>query len=65
LLAKLIPAFVDKECHAVSVSDPYSRIPGSRLEPLLFLPSTSSIVEVEWTPFQTYYLSEILVALGI
>jgi hypothetical protein len=41
---------------------PYSLF--SKPEPLLFLSSSSSI-EVEWTPFQTHYFSENLVALGI
>jgi hypothetical protein len=26
--AKLVPTFVDKECHVVSVTDPYGRILG-------------------------------------
>jgi hypothetical protein len=45
LLAKLVPTFADRRSHVVSVTDPirpYSRI--SRQEPLLFLPSSSSIV---------------------
>jgi hypothetical protein len=45
---------------------PYSRF--SRLEPLFFLLSSCSLVrthETEWNPFQTYYLSENLVAPGI
>jgi hypothetical protein len=39
----------------------------SRPELLLFLPSSSSVVphEAEWTPFQTHYFSENLVAQGI
>jgi hypothetical protein len=28
LSAKLVPIFVDKECHVVSVTDPYGRILG-------------------------------------
>jgi hypothetical protein len=39
---------------------PYSRL--SRPEPLLFLSSTD---DAEWTPFQTHYFSENLVAPGI
>jgi hypothetical protein len=44
LLAKLVPTFADKGCHMISVTSlrPYSRF--SRSEPLLFLPSSSSIV---------------------
>jgi hypothetical protein len=36
----------------------------SRPKPLFFLPSSSSIA-LKWTPFQTHYLSENLVAPGI
>jgi hypothetical protein len=35
------------------------------LEPLLFLPRSSSTHEPEWTPFQIYYFSEKAVAPGI
>jgi hypothetical protein len=44
---------------------PYSWI--SRLKPLLFLTSKllSRTHEAEWTPFQTHYFSENLVAAGI
>jgi hypothetical protein len=42
---------------------PYSRI--SRPEPLLFYPSSSSVVLTEWTPFQTHYFSENLITPGI
>jgi hypothetical protein len=41
LSVKLMPTFVDRGCHVVSVTDPirpYSRI--SRPEPLLFVPSS-------------------------
>jgi hypothetical protein len=45
LSAKLVPAFADKECHVVSVTDPYGYILGfSRPELLLFLSSSSSVV---------------------
>jgi hypothetical protein len=45
LSAKWLPTFADRGCHVVSVTDPYGRILGfSRQEPLLFLPSSSSIV---------------------
>jgi hypothetical protein len=44
LSAKLVPTFADRECHVVSITDPYGHIPGfSRPEPLLFLPSSSPI----------------------
>jgi hypothetical protein len=44
---------------------PYSRFSSSK--PLLFLPSSTSVVlnEAEWTTFQTHYFSENLVAPGI
>jgi hypothetical protein len=45
LSAKLVPTFEDRGRHVVSVTDPlrpYSRI--SRPQPLLFLPSSSSVV---------------------
>jgi hypothetical protein len=53
-----MPTFADRGCHMVSTADP---------EPLLFLPSSPSIVlmKAEWTPFQTHYFSENLVVPGI
>jgi hypothetical protein len=44
LSAKLVPTFADRGCHVVSMTSlrQYSRF--SRPEPLLFLPSSSSIV---------------------
>jgi hypothetical protein len=45
LSAKLVQTFADRGCHVVSVTDPirqYFRF--SRPEPLLFLPSSSSVV---------------------
>jgi hypothetical protein len=44
LPAKLVPTFAVRGCHVVGVTDPYGRVLGSRPEPLLFLPSSSSIV---------------------
>jgi hypothetical protein len=44
LSAKLVPTFANRGCRVVSASDPYSLILFSRPEPLLFLPSSSSIV---------------------
>jgi hypothetical protein len=43
LPAKLVPTIADRGCHVVSVTDPYGRNLGF-LEPLLFLPSSSSVV---------------------
>jgi hypothetical protein len=43
--AKLVPTFADRGCHVVSATDPHGRILGFiDTEPLLFLPSSSSIV---------------------
>jgi hypothetical protein len=56
LSAKLVPTFVDREFHVVSLTDP--RL--SRPQPLFFLPSSSSILcthEAEWTSFQTHYFA--------
>jgi hypothetical protein len=44
LLAKLVPTLVGRGCRVVSAMDPHGRIFGSRPEPLLFLPSSSSMV---------------------
>jgi hypothetical protein len=52
----------------VSATDPCGRILGiSGPEPLLILPSSSSIVltRLNWAPFQTHYFSENLVTPGI
>jgi hypothetical protein len=67
LSEKLVPTFVGRGCHVVSVTDPYNRI-------LCFL-DCSRYVLFQITPqlysrsqadlFQTHYFSENLVALGI
>jgi hypothetical protein len=44
--------FADRGCHVVGVTDPYDRILGCTHK-------------AEWTPFQTHYFSENLVAPGI
>jgi hypothetical protein len=45
LSANLVQTFKDRGCHMVSVADPYGHILDFlNLEPLLFLPSFSSIV---------------------
>jgi hypothetical protein len=42
---KLVPTFADRGCRVVSATDPHGRILGFLdPEPLLFLPSSSSIV---------------------
>jgi hypothetical protein len=58
--AKLVPTLVDRWCHVVSATSPSDcNFDSLDPEPLLFLPSSSSIVhEAEWTPFQTHCCSE-------
>jgi hypothetical protein len=67
LSAKLVPTFADRGCRVVSMTDPYGRI-------LRFLDryryfSSKQLLscthEAEGTPFQTRYLSENLLELGI
>jgi hypothetical protein len=67
LLAKLVPTFVNRGCHMVSVTDPYGRILGflDRRRQFFCKYPLSCTYEAEWTPFQTHYFSENLVALGI
>jgi hypothetical protein len=65
--AKLVPTFSDRGCRVVSAVDPpghqswFSR-PGAAF-PFKYLLSYAH--EAEWTPFQTHYFSENLVAPGI
>jgi hypothetical protein len=58
LSAKWLPAFADKGCHVVSMTDPYGRILGfldrSRYFSIKYLLSCTH--EAEWTPFQTHYI---------
>jgi hypothetical protein len=67
LSEKLVPPFVDREWHVVSVMDPYDRIldilEGSRYFSIKQLLSCTH--EAKWTPFQPHYFSENLIALGI
>jgi hypothetical protein len=67
LSAKLVPTFVDRVCHLVSVTDPHCRI-------LVFLTGAATFCskqflsctqEAEWIPFQTHYFSENLVVPGL
>jgi CBS-domain-containing membrane protein len=58
--AKLVPTFADIGCHVLSVTDPYRRILGFLDRSRYFCTH-----EAEWSPFQTHYFSENLVALGI
>jgi hypothetical protein len=64
--ANLVPTFADRGCHVVSVTHPYGHILGF-LDRSRYFSSSSSIVfnEAEWTPFQTHYYVENLVAPGI
>jgi hypothetical protein len=55
-----MPTFADRECDVVSVTYPYGRILGFLDRSLL-----NCTHEAEWTPFQTHYFSENLVAPGI
>jgi hypothetical protein len=55
-----MPTFTDRGCNVVSVMDPYGCILGFSSKYLL-----NYTHEAEWTPFQTHYFSENLVAPGI
>jgi hypothetical protein len=65
--AKLVLTFADRGCHVVSVTDPYVSILGflDRSHYFSFQVAPHCTHEVEWTPFQTHYFSENLVAPGI
>jgi hypothetical protein len=62
-----LQTFADRRCHVVSVTVLYGRILGfldqSRYFSFRVAPHCTH--EAEWTPFQTHYFSENLVALGI
>jgi hypothetical protein len=65
--AKLVPTFMDRGCHVVSITDLYGRILDFIVQSHYFffqvVPHCTH--EAEWTPFQTHYCSENLVATGI
>jgi hypothetical protein len=65
---RLVPTFADRGCQVVSLTDSYGRILGflnrSRYFFFQVAPQLYSH-EVEWTPFQTHYFLENLVAPGI
>jgi hypothetical protein len=67
LSAKLAPTFADRGCDVVSVTELYGRILGflDRSHYFFFQVAPHCAHEAEWTPFQTQYLSEYLVAPGI
>jgi hypothetical protein len=61
-----VPSFADRGYHVVSVTDPYSRnlvfLDRSRYYFFQVIPQLYS--EAKWTPFQTHYFSENLIAPG-
>jgi hypothetical protein len=54
LSSKLVPTFADRECHVVSVMDPYDRFLAFLDRSRYFLFQVACTHETEWTPFQTY-----------
>jgi hypothetical protein len=60
LSAKLVPTFEDRGCHVVSVMEPYGHNIGFLDRSHYFFFQVA-----EWTPFQTHYFSENLVAPGM
>jgi hypothetical protein len=68
LSAKLVPTFVDRGCHVVSATNPHgrqSRFSRHGAATFTFKYVFSYTHEAEWTPFQTHYFLENLVAPGI
>jgi hypothetical protein len=67
LSAKLVPTFANIGCLVVIATDPYGGILGilDRSRYFLFQVAPQLCSEAEWTPFQTHYFSENLVAPGI
>jgi hypothetical protein len=64
VVTSLEQTFADRGCHVVSVTDFYGRILGF-LDRSRYFPSKQLLNrthEAEWTPFQTHYFSENLVA---
>jgi hypothetical protein len=59
--ANLVLAFADRGYHVVSVTDPYGT--GAAIFSFKYLLNCTH--EAEWTPFQTHYFSENLIAPGI
>jgi hypothetical protein len=65
LSAKLLSTFEDRGCHVVSLMDPYGRILGFLDQSSYFFSFKwllSCTHEAEWTPFQTHYFLENVVA---
>jgi hypothetical protein len=67
LLAKLVPNLLIGECPVVRAADLYGRNLGflDRSRYFFFQVAPKFYSEAEWTPFQTHYFSENLVAPGI
>jgi hypothetical protein len=66
LVGEVSANFCRQGCRVVSAADPYVRnLDFSTPEPLPYFSSSSSIVLMRLTPFQTHYFSENLVALGV
>jgi hypothetical protein len=60
-----VSIFADTVCHAVSVTDPYGRILGFLDRSRYFFYQLAPQLYSRWTPFQTHYFTENLVAPGI
>jgi hypothetical protein len=62
-----VPTFEDRRFHVVIVTDPYGRILAylDRSRYYFFKWFLICTHEAEWTPFQTHYFSENLVAPGL
>jgi hypothetical protein len=64
---KLVPTFVKRGIHVVSVTDPYAVfsyfLAGAANFSFKYLLSCTH--ETEWAPFQTHYFSENLIAPGV
>jgi hypothetical protein len=66
LSEKLVPSFADRRFHVVSMTGSYGRILDFPDRSRYFSKELlSCTLEAEWTPFQTHYFSENLVAPGI
>jgi hypothetical protein len=64
LSAKIVSTFAERWCHEVSATDPYGPIPCFLDRSHYFFLQVATH-EAEWTPFETQYFLENLVAPGI
>jgi hypothetical protein len=64
LSAKLVRTSADRGCHVASVTDPYGRILGyiDRRRYFSYQAAPQFYSRSEWTPFETHYFSENLLA---